>query len=88
MHPYRKDLNNADLSNYKDPTGKKLFVEFIKVVESNGEDYVDYMWQWKDDSTKIVPKLSFVKGFKKWGWVVGTGIYIEDVNDEISSLTN
>jgi len=88
VHPYRKDLNNADLSNYKDPTGKKLFVEFIKVVESNDEDYVDYMWQWKDDSTRIVPKLSFVKGFKKWGWVVGTGIYIEDVNEEISSLTN
>ncbi len=88
MHPYRKDLNNTDLSDYKDPTGKKLFVEFINAVELNGEDYVDYMWQWKDDSTKIVSKLSFVKGFKKWGWVVGTGIYIEDVNEEISSLTN
>jgi len=87
MHPYRKDLNNTDLSEYKDPTGKKLFVEFVKVVEKNGEDYVDYMWQWKDDSTKIVPKLSFVKGFRKWDWVIGTGIYIEDVNEEISSLT-
>ncbi|MCK5520108.1 MAG: cache domain-containing protein, partial [Candidatus Marinimicrobia bacterium] len=31
---------------------------------------------WKDDSTKIVPKLSFVKGFKQWGWVIGTGIYM------------
>jgi len=88
MHPYRRDLNNTDLSNYHDPTGKKLFVEFVKAVEKNGEDYVDYMWQWKDDSTRIVPKLSFVKEFKNWGWVVGTGIYIEDVNEEISSLTN
>ncbi len=88
MHPYRKDLNNSDLSDYKDPTGKKLFVEFVDAVEINGEAYVDYMWQWKDDSTKTVPKLSFVKGFSKWGWVVGTGIYIEDVNEEISSLTN
>jgi len=88
MHPYRVDLNNTDLSEYKDPTGKKLFVEFVRVVELNGQDYVDYMWQWKDDSTKIVPKLSFVKGFAKWDWVVGTGIYIEDVNEEISSLTN
>jgi len=88
MHPYRKDLNNTNISDYKDPTGKKLFVEFVKAVELKGEDYVDYMWQWKDDSTKIVPKLSFVKGFKKWGWVIGTGIYIEDVNEEISALTN
>ncbi|MBU0474924.1 MAG: cache domain-containing protein [Bacteroidetes bacterium] len=88
MHPYRKDLNNTDLSDYKDPSGKRLFVEFVNAVKANGEDYVDYMWQWKDDSTKIVPKLSFVKKFDKWGWVVGTGIYIEDVNEEISALTN
>ncbi|MEN8193854.1 MAG: DUF294 nucleotidyltransferase-like domain-containing protein, partial [Bacteroidota bacterium] len=87
MHPYRKDLNNTNLSDYEDPTGKKLFIESVNVVEVNGEGYVDYMWQWKDDSTKIVPKLSFVKGFEKWGWIIGTGIYIEDVNEEISSLT-
>ena len=65
MHPYRRDLNNTDLSNYQDPTEKKLFVEFKNLVELNSQGYVDYMWQWKDDSTKIVPKLSFVKGFKK-----------------------
>ncbi len=88
MHPYRNKLNNRDLSDYVDPAGKRLFVEFVKAVEANGEDYVDYMWQWKDDSTRIVPKLSFVKAFKKWDWVVGTGIYIEDVNEEISSITS
>ncbi|MBN2730254.1 MAG: cache domain-containing protein [Bacteroidales bacterium] len=85
-HPYRPDLNGEDLSNFEDPQGKKLFVEFVKVVNSNGEGYVDYMWQWKDDSTRIVPKLSFVRGFKEWGWIVGTGIYIEDVRVEINRL--
>ena len=44
------------------------------------------MWQWKDDSTRIVPKLSYVKQFKPWEWVIGTGIYIEDVRTEIASL--
>jgi len=88
MHPYRPELDSTDLSNYSDPKGKKLFVEFVKVVEENGSGYVDYMWQWKDDSTKIVPKLSFVKEFKPWGWIIGTGIYIEDVKEEISNLTN
>ncbi|MBU2494128.1 MAG: cache domain-containing protein [Bacteroidetes bacterium] len=87
VHPYRSELNNTDLSNYKDPEGKKLFVEFVNKVKSNGEGFVDYMWQWKDDSTKIVPKLSFVKEFKPWGWIIGTGIYIEDVKEEIASLT-
>lgn len=87
VHPYRSDLNNTDLSDYEDPAGKKLFVEFVKVVKKDGDGYVDYMWQWKDDSTKIVPKLSYVKEFEPWGWIIGTGIYIEDVREEISSLT-
>jgi len=85
-HPYRPDLNGKDLSEVYDSHNKKLFVEMVRVVNENGEGYVDYMWQWKDDSTKIVPKLSHVKKFEPWGWVIGTGIYIEDVKEEIAQL--
>lgn len=88
MHPYRSDLNGKDLSDFSDPQGKKLFVEFVETVKESEHGYVDYMWQWKDDSLHIVPKLSYVKIFKPWGWVIGTGIYIEDVKKEISALTN
>ncbi|MBM3436527.1 MAG: PAS domain-containing protein, partial [Bacteroidetes bacterium] len=87
MHPFRIDLNGKDLSNFKDPHGKELFVEFVKTVKKSDQGYVDYMWQWKDDSLHIVPKLSFVKIFKPWNWVIGTGVYIEDVKKEISALT-
>jgi len=44
------------------------------------------MWQWKDNAQKIVPKISYVKGFEPWGWVLGTGIYLEDVYDEIELM--
>jgi PAS domain S-box-containing protein len=87
MHPFRNDLNGKDLNDFTDPHGKKLFVEFVNTVKANGQGYVDYMWQWKDDSLNIVPKLSYVKIFEPWNWVIGTGIYIEDVKKEISSLT-
>ncbi|MFZ4462840.1 MAG: DUF294 nucleotidyltransferase-like domain-containing protein [Bacteroidales bacterium] len=87
VHPFRSDLNGKDLSNFTDPHGKKLFVECVKKVKESEQGYVDYMWQWKDDSLQIVPKLSFVKLFKPWNWVVGTGIYIDDVNKDISRLT-
>lgn len=86
MHPYRLDLNNKDLSDFKDSHGKTLFVEMMKTARENGDGFVDYMWQWKDDSTRIVPKLSYVKQFKPWEWVIGTGIYIEDVRLEIASI--
>ena len=88
MHPFRTDLNGKDLSDFKDPHGKKMFVEFVTVVQKSESGYVDYMWQWKDDSLHIVPKLSYVKIFKPWNWVIGTGIYIEDAKKEIAQLTN
>lgn len=86
MHPYRPELNGQELNTYADPAGKKLFVEFARIVRERGDGYVDYLWQWKDDERRIVPKLSYVKGFAPWGWVVGTGIYLEDVRVEISGM--
>ena len=87
MHPYRRDLEGEDISNFTDPSGKHLFVEFVKTVRARGAGYVDYQWQWKDDPDRIVPKISFVKGFAPWGWIIGTGIYVEDVHAEIASIT-
>jgi CBS domain-containing protein len=86
VHPYRPDLEGTDLSQLGDPEGKLLFVEMVKVVERDGAGYVSYMWQWKDDSARIVPKLSYVKGFEPWGWIIGTGVYTEDVDAEIAAL--
>ncbi len=87
MHPYRPDLEGQDISAYADPNGKRLFVEFVKIVRADGAGFVDYEWQWKDDPGRIVPKISFVKGFEPWDWIVGTGIYVEDVRAEIASIT-
>jgi len=86
IHPYRPDLNGADLTNFRDSNGKNIFVEFVKAVSPTGESYVDYMWQWNDDSTRNVPKLSYVKLFEPWGWIIGTGIYTEDVRSEIHRM--
>ncbi|MGD9125140.1 MAG: PAS domain S-box protein [Desulfarculaceae bacterium] len=86
MHPYRNDLEGKDLSDYQDPKGKRLFVEFVRVVKASGGGYVSYHWQWKDDPTRILPKISYVKGFMPWGWIIGTGIYFEDVQAEMSSM--
>jgi len=88
MHPYRDELVGTDLSNYQDKTGKKPFVEFVNIVKTQKEGYAEYMWQWKDDSLHVVPKLSFVKEFKSWNWIIGTGVYIDDVKTEMKSITN
>jgi methyl-accepting chemotaxis protein len=88
MHPFRPDLDGQNLNDFKDPQGKFLFVEFAKACREKGEGFVDYVWQWKDDKTRLAPKTSYVKAFAPWGWIVGTGIYINDVNEHVARLRN
>ncbi|MHB8767062.1 MAG: methyl-accepting chemotaxis protein, partial [Deferrisomatales bacterium] len=77
MHPFKPELDGQDLSEFKDPNGKRLFVEFVKAVEHAGEGFVDYMWP-KPGHDQPVPKLSYVKQFQPWGWIIGTGVYMDD----------
>ncbi|MEM5775393.1 MAG: cache domain-containing protein, partial [Anaerolineaceae bacterium] len=92
MHPYRSDLNGQELISFTDPRGVAIFVQFADLVRREGEGYIDYVWQWKDDPQRLEPKESYVKGFEPWGWLIGTGIYTDDVNEEIArieqSITN
>lgn len=79
MHPVRPDLDGKKLDQLKDKNGKLLFAEFNRVVKSQGSGFVDYLWP-KPGSEEGVPKISFVSGFQPWGWVIGSGIYIDDVD--------
>ena len=79
MHPTKPELNGTDLINYKDPTGKAIFVEFVNAARTPDGNYVLYQWP-KPGRDKPVQKLSYVKGFEPWGWIVGTGVYIEDID--------
>ncbi|MEZ5358107.1 MAG: cache domain-containing protein [Candidatus Zixiibacteriota bacterium] len=87
MHPYRSDLEGTNVAGFADSRGKHLFSEFAKIVKKQDEGFVDYMWQWKDDPTRIVPKLSFVKEYKPWGWIIGTGLYLEDIEVQVAQMT-
>ncbi len=90
MHPWRTDLNGRNLSDYTDSmnrSGKKLFVESVQLVQEKGGGFLEYLWQLDEKSSRIVPKLSYVQGVDHWGWIIGTGIYIQDVEEEISRLT-
>ena len=86
VHPYRPDLHGEPVPDFRYPMGKNLLEEFVKVVKAHGAGYVDYLFQWQDDPNRIVPKLSYVREFKPWGWVIGTGLYMEDVNVEIGLI--
>ncbi len=79
MHPIKPKLDGKDLSGFEDPAGTKLFSAFVKVVGKSGEGFVPYLWP-KPGSENPVEKISFVKGFQPWSWIVGTGVYVDDVD--------
>lgn len=79
MHPIKPALDGKDLGDFKDPNGKKLFVAMVDVVKRDGAGFVDYLWP-KPGHDDPVAKISYVKGFKPWGWIIGSGIYIDDVD--------
>ncbi len=79
MHPDKTELEGKDLSDYKDTNGKRLFVEVVETVKNKGAGFVYYYWQ-KPGLQQPVRKLSYVKGFAPWGWVIGSGIYLDDVD--------
>lgn len=78
MHAVKPEMNGSDLSQNKDPNGKFLFVEFVQVVKATGKGFVDYYWP-KPGASEPVEKFSHVAGFAPWGWVVGTGVYVDDL---------
>jgi len=81
MHPRMPQLDGQDLTNYRDADGKALFVEMVRTVTKNGRGFVSYQWPRPGkEHDGAVAKLSYVEGFEPWGWVIGTGIYVDDVN--------
>jgi PAS domain S-box-containing protein len=85
MHPTNPDMDGQDLSDYEDPNGKRLFQEFVRVCEASGSGFVDYMWP-KPGFDKPVPKVSYVQMVPEWEWIIGTGVYVDDVQAEMAAI--
>ncbi|MCW9033893.1 MAG: methyl-accepting chemotaxis protein [Alphaproteobacteria bacterium] len=80
MHPIKPALDGKDLSKIQDKKGKYFFSEFITTVKNkNGAGFVDYYWP-KPGFEEPVAKISYVKLSKEWGWIVGSGLYLDDVD--------
>ncbi len=81
MHPIKTPWEGEDLSAYVGPDGKKLFVDVAHIAQTSGEGFVDYLWSKPDrPDGGFFPKTSFVKLFGPWRWIIGTGVYIDDIN--------
>lgn len=90
MHPINPQLDGQDLSNYRSGDGTAIFVGMNEAISKADGVEAAYAYQWGkpgEDASKLFPKRSFVKLFKPWGYVVGTGLYVDDLNARTFRLT-
>lgn len=80
QHPIQPELNGKYHPDMKSETGEPLFALFGRLAKTNlsGAEH-EYFWP-KPGSNKPLHKVSYVKGFPEWGWVLGTGVYVDDID--------
>lgn len=86
-HPFRPEWIGNDKSDVKDVNGLPIFVEMNRIVAENGKGPLTY-WFNKPNTEIPEPKLSYVQMYKPWGWVIGTGSYVHDVEASLASIRN
>lgn len=84
MHPTNPKLEGQNLSAIRDPNGFALFNEMVAIAKAKGAGIIDYLWP-KPGAEAPVAKTSYVKLFEPWGWIIGSGVYVDDVQAEFQS---
>jgi methyl-accepting chemotaxis protein len=80
MHPMRKDLMDKDLAAFTDARGSHVYSDIVRIAQAGGG--FDSFWFSKPGAplTEFFPKIAYVKAYAPWGWVICTGIYVDDVD--------
>ncbi|OLF54172.1 methyl-accepting chemotaxis protein [Pseudomonas chlororaphis] len=84
MHPANPKLDGQNLAAIRDPDGFAVFNEMVAIAKAKGAGMVNYRWP-KPGASEPVQKTSYVQLFEPWGWIIGSGVYIDDVQVEFRS---
>ncbi|WP_085319983.1 cache domain-containing protein [Vibrio harveyi] len=84
VHPILPDLVGQNLLHIQDENGDHL-IEALLYQAQLGGGFHQYLWQ-KPSTGEVVPKLSYAAWLDKWDWMIGTGLYIEDVSREVANM--
>lgn len=84
MHPRQPELMGRNLWEMRDAEGQPIIQQLIGKAREGG-GYVQYVWQ-KPSTQQITPKLGYVVSLPRWNWMLGTGLYLDDVHTTLAQL--
>jgi PAS domain S-box-containing protein len=84
MNDVQRNLIDKNLWEMTDPNGVKVIQEERKAVRNPEGGFVDYVWN-KPSESKPAPKISFLKGIEDWEWMVGAGLYVDEIENVIAT---
>lgn len=84
MHSRQPELVGQNLWELRDPQGRLTIQQLIGRARAGG-GFVDYQWR-QPSSGRIAPKLGYVIAFERWGWMLGTGLYLDGIQATLGEL--
>ena len=81
MHGAKPEREGKNFIDTKDPNGKDYIRQWIELLKKDGSAFMDYSFP-KNGSTVPSPKISYAKVFTPWGWWLGTGVYVDDIDSD------
>ncbi|SDG36638.1 methyl-accepting chemotaxis sensory transducer with Cache sensor [Celeribacter baekdonensis] len=84
-HPIKPELNGTDQTDIKDTHGTYIFQEMIEIATTKGRGALTYYFD-KPDGSGDDEKISFVREYEPWGWIIGTGSYMSDIYDDLADM--
>ena len=85
MNGVQTELIGRDMWEMTDPYGVKVIQEERRAVENPNGDFIHYHWR-KPSTGEIAPKISFVKAYRPWEWIIGAGVYVDEVEKQTAEL--
>ncbi|NOJ21731.1 methyl-accepting chemotaxis protein [Vibrio coralliilyticus] len=85
MHPIKPALNGQNAENFKDGAGKFHWREMVAISQTSAQKgFLDY--QWKSPQGELKDKISYVQLFPEWGWIIGSGLLVADIQEAFYAL--
>ena len=85
MHSRQPELVGQNLWDMRDSKGRFTIQALVQGARDHGGGYVEYEWR-KPSSAQMAPKLGYVTALPRWNWMIGTGLYLDDIEQTMSAL--